>query len=75
MSATWGGPGHQHEYSILTTLPVKVAGAVVSWADYRECRCGHKVPAAVQTDMPAVRDGSLQRLHALVREPGPEAGR
>jgi hypothetical protein len=75
VNATWGGPGHGHDYSILTTLPVKVAGTVVSWTDHRECKCGHKVPAAIQTDVPAVPDSSLHRLHSGMRqaEAEPEA--
>jgi hypothetical protein len=78
MSVSWTGPGHEHEHDhcILTTSPVTVAGAVMSWTDYRQCECGDRVPAAV-TEMsgPAPAARELQVLHAPMREPEPEAGR
>jgi hypothetical protein len=77
MSVSWTGPGHEHDHSILTTSPVTVAGAVMSWTDYRQCACGDRVPAAVtelSSPIPLPRR-ELQVLHAPMREPEPEAGR
>ena len=76
MSSTWSGPGHEHDHSILTTLPVTIGGVVLSWTDYRECRCGHQVPAAMtEVSIPRIGDGGIQRLrsHMLQPEPEPEA--
>jgi hypothetical protein len=55
MSSTWSGPRHGHEHSILIIFPVEISGKVVSRADYRECACGHRVPAAV-TEVPVRPD-------------------
>jgi hypothetical protein len=77
MTVSWSDPGHQHDYSIRTTIPARTAGAVMSWTDYRECACGDRVPVAVtelSSPVPAPRR-ELQVLHAPMREPGPEAGR
>jgi len=76
MSIVWNGPGHQHDHTILTTLPVTSSEAVMSWTDYRECRCGHRVPGAVtELSAPQIGDGGIQRLrsHMLQAEPEPEA--
>jgi hypothetical protein len=56
MSSTWSGPRHGHEHSILIIFPLEIGGKVVSRADYRECACGHRVPAAV-TEVPVPRIG------------------
>lgn len=77
MSVSWNGPSHEHDYSVLTTAPARNAGAVTSWADYRECACGDRVPVAVtelSSPVPAPRR-ELQILHAPMRHPEPEAGR
>ena len=69
MSSTWSGPGHEHDYSILTAFPVKTGGAVVSWTDYRECACGDRVPAAVtEISVPRFGDDGVQRLHAAMKQ-------
>jgi len=56
MNSTWSGPAHEHDHSVLTTRPVKISGTVAWWADYRECRCGHRITDGV-TDVPAPRTG------------------
>jgi hypothetical protein len=70
MSTTWSEPVHW----ILTALPVQAAGAVLSWTDYRECGCGHRVPAAVTEVFPprSFNDG-IQRLRSHMLQPGPGA--
>jgi hypothetical protein len=76
MSIIWSGPGHQHDHSILTTLPVATDEAVMSWTDYREYQCGHRVPAAMtELSIPQIGDGGVQRpcSHMLQPEPEPEA--
>jgi hypothetical protein len=36
-----------HDYSIRLAIPLKTAGAVLGYDDYRECRwCSRRVPAA-----------------------------
>jgi hypothetical protein len=73
MSASWSGPAHQHEYPIRTTLPVQTAGVVLSWTDYRECACGHRVPDAVtEVSVPLIGDGGVQRLRSHMLQPDPE---
>jgi hypothetical protein len=77
VSVSRNAPGHEHDYSVLTTAPARNAGAVTSWADYRECACGDRVPVAVtelSSPVPAPRR-ELQILHAPMRHPEPEAGR
>jgi hypothetical protein len=76
VSTTWSGPGHEHNHSILTALPARTGEAVMSWTDYRECACGHRVPAAVtEVSIPRIGDGGIHRLrsHMLQPEPEPEA--
>ena len=73
MSSTWSGPEHEHDHSIRTTLPAKIGGAVVSWTDYRECACGHRIPATVtEISVPRIGDGGIQRLHSHMPQPEPE---
>ncbi len=57
MSTTWSGPRHEHDHSIFTIFPVEIGGEVVSWAGYRECACGHRVPAAgAEVPVPRIGD-------------------
>lgn len=56
MNSTWSGPGHKHDHTVLTTRPVTISGTVAWWADYRECRCGHRITDGV-TEVPAPRIG------------------
>jgi hypothetical protein len=48
---------HEHSFSKQLSLPVKIAGAVTGYSDYRECTCGERVPAEVVKP-----DGSLMTL-------------
>jgi hypothetical protein len=62
-----GRPGTLH------TLPVTTGEAVRSWTDYRECQCGHRVPAAVtEVSIPRIGDGGIQRLYSRMLQPEPE---
>jgi hypothetical protein len=73
MSITLSGAAHEHDHSIRTTLPAHADGAVLSWTDYRECECGHRVPGAVtEVSVPQLGDGGIQRLRSYMLQPDPE---
>jgi hypothetical protein len=73
MSTTWSGPGHLHDHSIRTTLPSQTGGPVLAWTDYRECACGHRIPAGVtEVSVPQIGDDGIQRLRSHVLQPAPE---
>ncbi len=73
MSTTWSGPAHEHDHTIRTTLPTQTSESVMSWTDYRECACGHRIPATVtEISVPQADDG-IQRLRSRMLQPEPEA--
>jgi hypothetical protein len=73
MSTTWSGPAHKHDYSIRTTLPAQTSETVLSWTEYRDCACGHRIPAAVtEVSVPQLGDGGIQRLRSHMLQPEPE---
>jgi hypothetical protein len=73
VSTTWSGPAHQHHHTIRTTLPAQTGETVMSWTDYRECPCGHRIPTAVTEISVPQCDNGIQRLRSRMLQPEPEA--